>query len=93
MCADVLNTVQQQCILINRSNASHVNDLSTWLAQSVMGRTSDPDLVRAHRPPSDIIRHVLLVNSPNKFNLLQWLLIYLCNKNVLKGKPVLLGVT
>ena len=26
------------------------------------------------------IRIVLLVNSPNKLNLLSWLLIYLCNK-------------
>ena len=26
------------------------------------------------------IRCVLLVNSPNKLNLLSWLLIYLCNK-------------
>ena len=26
------------------------------------------------------IRYVMLVNGPNKLNLLSWLLIYLCNK-------------
>ena len=35
--------------------------------------SSSPALATRH------IRCVLLVNSPNKFNLLSWLLIYLCN--------------
>ena len=37
-------------------------------------KSSSPALVTRH------IRCVLLVNSPNKLNLLSWLLIYLCNK-------------
>ena len=36
--------------------------------------SSSPALATRH------IRCVLLVNSPNKLNLLSWLLIYLCNK-------------
>ena len=36
--------------------------------------SSSPALATRH------IRSVLLVNSPYKFNLLSWLLIYLCNK-------------
>ena len=36
--------------------------------------SSSPGLATRH------IRCVLLVNSPNKLNLLSWLLIYLCNK-------------
>ena len=36
--------------------------------------SSSPALATRH------IRIVLLVNSPNKLNLLSWLLIYLCNK-------------
>ena len=36
--------------------------------------SSSPALATRH------IRCVLLVNNPNKFNLLSWLLIYLCNK-------------
>ena len=36
--------------------------------------SSSPVLATRH------IRIVLLVNSPNKLNLLSWLLIYLCNK-------------
>ena len=36
--------------------------------------SSSPALATRH------IRYVLLVNSPNKLNLLSWLLIYLCNK-------------
>ena len=36
--------------------------------------SSSPALATRH------IRNVLLVNSPNKLNLLSWLLIYLCNK-------------
>ena len=35
--------------------------------------SSSPALATRH------IRTVLLVNSPNKLNLLSWLLIYLCN--------------
>ena len=37
--------------------------------------------VSGSRPPlaTRHIRCVLLVNSPNKLNLLSWLLIYLCN--------------
>ena len=48
----------------------------------LMGGLSDLD-VTGLRPPVAKLRHiryVLLVNSPNKFNLLSWLLIYLCNK-------------
>ena len=36
--------------------------------------SSSPALATRH------IRFVLLVSSPNKLNLLSWLLIYLCNK-------------
>ena len=36
--------------------------------------SSSPALAKRH------IRSVLLVNRTNKFNLLSWLLIYLCNK-------------
>ena len=44
-------------------------------------RTSDL-YVTGLRPPltSRHIRYVLLVNNPNKLNLLSWLLFYLCNK-------------
>ena len=44
-------------------------------------RTSDLN-VTGLRPPltSRHIRYVLLVNNPNKLNLLSWLLFYLCNK-------------
>ena len=44
-------------------------------------RTSDLNVTDARPPLVTIhIRCKLLVNSPNKFNLLLWLLIYLCNK-------------
>ena len=49
----------------------------------VAGRRRTSDLnVTGSRPPfaTRHIRCVLLVNSLNKFNLLAWLLIYLCNK-------------
>ena len=55
--------------------------VSTCVAQSVKERTSDLN-VTGSRPTVTTrhIRYVLLVNSPNNFNLLLWLLIYLHNK-------------
>ena len=49
----------------------------------VAGKQQTSDLiVTGLRPPlaTRQIRCVLLVSSPNKWNLLSWLLIYLCNK-------------
>ena len=44
-------------------------------------RTSDRNVTSSRLPlATRHIRCVLLVNSPNKLNLLSWLLIYLCNK-------------
>ena len=55
--------------------------MSTCVAQSVKGGLIDLN-VTGPRPPvaTRLIRCVLLVNSPNKLNLLSLLLIYLCNK-------------
>ena len=49
----------------------------------VAGKRWTRDLnVTVLRPPlaTRHIRCVLLINSPNKLNLLSWLLIYLCNQ-------------
>ena len=69
-------TMWHQCVMLNRcllfvdmcavEGKRRLCDLNVT--------SSSPALATSH------IRCVLLVNSLNKFNLLSWLLIYLCNK-------------
>ena len=57
--------------------------LSTCVALSVktLCRTSDLNITGLHPPAATKhIRYVLLINSRNNWNLLLWLLMYLCNK-------------
>ena len=55
-----------------------------WCFSGVEGKRRLCDLNVMSLSPALATRHircVLLINSPNKLNLLSWLLIYLCNKS------------
>ena len=70
-----------QAVVIN-TTAKHYRKYHVDMC-GVEGKRRLCDLnVTSLRPPlaTRHIRCVLLVNSPNKLNLLSWLLIYLCNK-------------
>ena len=54
--------------------------LHVWRSRLRGGLSDLKSLVRAHRSSQDMMRYVMLANSPNKLNLLSVLLIYLCNK-------------
>ena len=49
------------------------------MAQWVRRLAADP-VVKGSSPARGHIRYALLINNPNKLNLLSWLLVYLYNK-------------
>ena len=64
-----------------RDGGRIIAHMSTCVAMSTKRQTSDLNVTDS-RPTvaKDILRYVLLVNSPSKLNLLSRLLIYVCNK-------------
>ena len=75
----IISTIHRY-VLSTMETIKKKHTLSTCVAQSVKGRTSDLD-VTGSRPPVATKHYTLCaVNSPIKLNLRSWLLIYLCNK-------------
>ena len=79
----IIRSVQLKCNMVDMCGVEGMRRLCDVDMCGVEGKRRLCDLNVTSSSPALATRHiriVLLVNSPNKLNLLSWLLIYLCNK-------------